>query len=151
MSSEAQALSTFCFATRNECLLSSVRVASQSNRASGAPGITFTFQARRRTWEGQKARARPGRLFKEFPIHYLPFVSSWPLVSVREAGKYSFYLGTLSLPTLQGFVRKEEERRGITDSTRSVCHSHGSTNCRWESQVWGSRCIMWVFSQFLVS
>lgn len=43
------------------------------------------------------------RLLRELPIHHLPFVSYRPLLSVREAGKYSFYLGTFSLPV---FVRK---------------------------------------------
>ena len=64
-----------------------LRVASQSKRAAGAPGIASTFQAKRRKWEEQRACVDPVSPFIVFPTQYLPYVSHWPVLSVKEAGK----------------------------------------------------------------
>lgn len=147
LSSEEQAPSTciFCFATWNECLLS----LGLPHRPRELSELQASHSHSRQEGEsGRDKRHAPARPSVE-RASYSP--SSFCILSATTVCEGGWEIQFLPGHILPPSVREEEGRRGRTDSTRSVCHSHGSTNHRWESQVWGPHCVMWVFSQFLVS
>lgn len=126
LSSGAQVFS-FCFAMLHECLLSS--------KLPHSPRELLELQASR-PHSGQEGES--GKSKRHVPTQSVP-LESFPLNNfllclaghyyLREAGKCSFYLGTL-------LVRKKE-RIGVVDTTRSACHLMASQPVGGKARSWG--------------
>lgn len=120
LSSGAQVFS-FCFAMLRECLLSSKLPHSPRELLELQASCPHSGQ------EGENGKSKRHVPTQSVPLESFPLNNFLLCLAghyyLREAGKCSFYLGVL-------LVRKKE-RIGIVGTTRSVCHSHGSTTCGW--------------------